>query len=115
MNHTPGPWHAAHLRIIGESPGIDIGAENGANIAIVYQDKFDRDTKECRSNARLIAAAPTLLRACRLAMAAMSHKTDCCTMRPTEEWREKGSVSFDECCCEISIVKAAIAKAEGKP
>ncbi len=60
--HTPGPWHAG--RVYPDrpnSPGCDIGANDGSNIAIVIHDKLDRDVNETTANARLIASAPDLL------------------------------------------------------
>ena len=45
--HTPGPWHTANT---GNHQGVVI-AENGANVAVVYDKK----------DAHLIAAAPSLL------------------------------------------------------
>ena len=65
MTHTPGPWHAStNFRTSGKAPGIDIGAANGANVALVHYDAaeyMDSDRGEVRANARLIAAAPEML------------------------------------------------------
>ena len=63
--HTPGPWHANdNLRSGGASPGVDIGAANGANIALVHFDVLDPSVeetyRETRANARLIALAPEM-------------------------------------------------------
>lgn len=63
--HTPGPWYAAGLRTQGNpsSNGCDIGAANGANVALAIHQSTDRDASETIANARLIAAAPDLLAA----------------------------------------------------
>lgn len=64
MKHTPGPWHAGSIRLNGHNPkmdGCDIGADNGANVALALHQQSDRDTPETVANAKLIAAAPELL------------------------------------------------------
>ena len=63
--HTPGPWHASAIRTHGidaSKNGCDIGAENGANVAIALHQPEDREQAETIANAKLIAAAPRLLR-----------------------------------------------------
>jgi hypothetical protein len=63
---TPGPWFASPLRTQGANPkmdGCDIGAENGANVAIVLHQAGDREPSETIANANLIAAVPDLLAA----------------------------------------------------
>lgn len=54
--HTPGPWYETGT---GNHQGLVISESTGANVAVVY-DKRD---------ARLIAAAPDLLRGCQAAIA----------------------------------------------
>jgi len=44
------------------------------------------------------------------ALPRLSHKAACGTVNPTEHWAEKGSWNFDNCNCEIAVVRAAIAK-----
>lgn len=67
QGHTPGPWRnariyngsaATHLLWIIDTPRGDIKIDFG----------FGRSNTEQESNARLIAAAPELLEACKLAM-----------------------------------------------
>jgi hypothetical protein len=63
--HTPGPWFDSTLRTHSADPannGIDIGAENGANVALVLYRSSEHTEAEARANARLVAAAPDLLR-----------------------------------------------------
>lgn len=62
--HTPTSWHASFLRTEGNHPGIDIGAENGANIALVHYAPDEMSLAEVRANARIVAAAPELFAAC---------------------------------------------------
>lgn len=52
--HTPGPWRAGYTKL------TDVVAENGALIATCHKLK---GLVELQANARLIAAAPTLLAA----------------------------------------------------
>ena len=55
--HTPGPWK------IGGT-GIFPSVMDAAGFAIVSTGMSKRHILECRSNARLIAAAPDLYEAC---------------------------------------------------
>jgi hypothetical protein len=82
--HTPGPWDASRWRVC---------AEPGGNIKVICDtanNKASR-TEENAANARLIAAAPDLLAACRSLLAQLEF----------------------ECGDLVSEAKAAIAKAEG--
>lgn len=61
MKHTPGPWTVgAHQKIISRGWSIRI-PEDGSAIAYVLGEK----NPELHANARLIAAAPELLEACK--------------------------------------------------
>lgn len=54
---TPGPWHANHCHV---------RTEDGRQVAMVNGYIADSgDTEVCFANARLIAAAPALLDACK--------------------------------------------------
>lgn len=55
---TPGPWHQSDHCFRANAPGSDIGASNGANIALVHHEPIDRDARETVANAALIANAP---------------------------------------------------------
>ena len=63
MKHTQGPWTVC---------GLNIGSENNKVVASCYKDSLDsvvvrpETDCECLANARLIAAAPALLEACKL-------------------------------------------------
>ena len=63
MSHTPGPWQAARA----PHGVMDIFNANGQDILTLY-----RDDEETQANARLIAAAPTMLDALHQAEACMS-------------------------------------------
>lgn len=64
MKHTPGPWHikyrvnifGAHERLVASSGGYVTNADDGEHIL------------ENEANARLIAEAPALLKACGAAL-----------------------------------------------
>lgn len=61
MKHTPGPWRFnAHGAIFG--PGGEPIQTCGE-----YAIRFGEGTEEAFANARLIAAAPDLLKACKMA------------------------------------------------
>jgi hypothetical protein len=59
-----------------------------------------------------IAAIAAKLQQCREALEAalprMTHRVQCYRCRPTEEWEQHGSASFDGCECEIRQVRAAL-------
>lgn len=68
MNHTPGPWEINLESLNDLQPGcISIDSRNHGALALVvwvvdgYPDS--KLSKTCQANARLIAAAPDLLKA----------------------------------------------------
>jgi hypothetical protein len=68
--HTPKPWKRD-----GDAVFVDVGSKptNGyRRIANVCTDGFGEVDPECVANGDLIAAAPELLAACKLAIAALS-------------------------------------------
>lgn len=89
--HTPGPW-----RIENDAPSYCINAGERRHVAMVscYTDGTPgNSSSENLANARLIAAAPDLLAAAKLAL------DDCCDLIQTGAG---------------NALEAAIAKAEGK-
>ena len=64
MNHTPGPWTTAFM---GHSKVHMIYGADGDDVASIYDFTRQRKRKEHLANARLIAAAPELLEALKLA------------------------------------------------
>lgn len=63
VKHTPGPWEMINLNVYHNYP-------TGQKVADCYVKKpFGvYDAGECEANARLIAAAPDLLEACKSAL-----------------------------------------------
>ena len=117
--HSKGPWGimydgpksdgepwVAHMEA---APGLTIGSPDHTE-SICRVSGYLRPVK---ANARLIAASPLLLEALKAALPRMSHKAECVSFNPTDEWMEEGSIAFGNCNCEISIVKAALLAAEG--
>lgn len=94
MNHTPGPWEAS----LGYTPTVKAGETLLCVPSARADDIGGRQLSELHANARLIAAAPDLLVACRAAKLAL---------RATSK-REKDYSG------ELDLLNAAIAKAEGK-
>ncbi len=93
--HTPGPWKITGGRFVGE--GQMIGAPSG-HICRVYAP----DNRDESANARLIAAAPELLAACK---AVIGHGYCANTSSvASQDYVSKKA---------IAKVRAAIAKAEG--
>ena len=91
--HTPGPWHASSTHL---GAAFDIGAEDGSSVALVH-GFLENGAKEFRANARLIAAAPDLLKAAKALLARW----------PTDQ--HEGSPLKDE----ADALRAAVLKAEG--
>ncbi len=56
--HTPGPWAVLHA-------SFEDSEENGAHVPVVSYAVAARDMNICAANARLIAAAPDMLKALR--------------------------------------------------
>lgn len=108
--HTPGPW-------VAEDPGYNTKSSLAGN-PILIQGPVDKESfgeelaslrlwsdhneqnEQQRANARLIAAAPELLEAAKLALAALQREIDI----TDNEFHP----------ATMRILKAAIAKAEGK-
>ena len=88
MTHTPGPWHKRNVTEIWGGPD--------KHIASTKNRSMDNGliSHEIDANARLIAAAPEMLEALKAARVV---------------------VEADGARATLSIIDAAIAKAEGKP
>jgi len=100
MTHTPGPWEATQEREFYQDhvQPYSIRTVRDDEEDIVYiarcMDSWDTDM---RANARLIAASPDLLEACKAAVAALTQpKTYPADIQAATKW-----------------LSAAIAKAEG--
>ena len=103
QQHTPGPWSASSddklnpERAYGITVPWNDGDERGTVVIaeITHADSAER----AKADARLIAAAPDLLAACRAALAC-----------PEMNWQEMDDVSR----AAVNAARAAIAKAEGR-
>jgi hypothetical protein len=74
VKHTPGPWHLdkehdGEYTMIGEPIAIVGGEETGESVRFTVGRTCDygpHGNDQTEANARLIAAAPELLEACRM-------------------------------------------------
>lgn len=101
--HTPGPWKV-------EDDGREVvvyAVEGSCRVASIELDNLD-DRSHALRDARLIAAAPDLLAACRLLLDSERSLGDLCAggCRPGINQHTQG--------CAVAVASAAIAKAEGK-
>lgn len=103
QGHTPGPWEVFAVMNIGEGQKKYIGGYIAGVRVDVCQIQFTSTiTKEERdANASLIAAAPELLEACRIALQGLEDYGH------NKEWE-------NNLIADIRTLQAAIAKAEGK-
>ena len=90
--HTPGPWAASSASSV---VGALVGASATYHVAAVMPQL---DKAEVEANARLIAAAPELLEACKAV---------------EEWWLREGKHEFLGAPAGIFMLRAAIQKAEG--
>ena len=93
--HTPGPWEV-------EENGADIFSNDGHYIAEAWYDGSLGAGIVTAANARLIAAAPDLLEACKFLYAEMKAYRWDTEGPPTQTYRSV-----------MRTAEAAIAKAEG--
>ena len=113
--HTPGPWsHDIHGVITG-------GPHLATSVCVTSQHKWERAeglgtwledqhrrelVLECRANARLIAAAPELLEACKQIVWKLSHNHD-----DGNGGTKPATITRNDATVRMAV--AAIAKAEG--
>lgn len=90
--HTPGPWYS--FQCLPPSIAWSINQSEKSVVASVSGSALHRPDKESEANARLIAAAPELLAACREAL----------------YWMGQESRGEENC---VNLLRVAIAKAEG--
>lgn len=104
--HTPGPWE--HVPASAHKHGMIRRAGHAHVLALVpFHTGAPSDAVD-DANARLIAAAPDLLKACRLAVA---------NEATADELRNSGMVDYVDIKALRAIAaaaRAAIAKAEGR-
>ena len=102
-SHTPGPWKAF---LLNDAAEVEYGPAIVADCraSVFYQGEgrlYEIGISECHANARLIAAAPDLLRAAQLALVAITKPPIGASSEYTLDSAE-------------SALKNAIAKAEGE-
>jgi hypothetical protein len=118
--HTPGPWHIYQGGNIGDDGFTIAPVGEGGYVAEFWPPiRSERKQPEMFANARLIAAAPDLLEACkRLAMERHTHRTDpnnehgclTCGQNFRSEVHYRVGESSDT---DLELARAAIAKAQG--
>ena len=96
--HTPGPWQVETERGI-----LDITAAGAGNIAMVSRSQLAGDSD---ANARLIAAAPSLLEACAALLECDTPTEDMGGDWGTSEWCEWVGQAIEK-------ARAVIAQAKG--
>jgi hypothetical protein len=94
MSHTPGEWEYHEYT-------VTCGERFICEMNEIWGDNNEWDPRQTEANARLIAAAPDLLKACQKAIAAY----DAAYVTPGATWSGK----------DVDEMKAAIAKATCKP
>ena len=114
--HTPGPW------TVHDSYGLCVSVDNHL---VAELDWNPRDGgplppyAENRANARLIAAAPDLLAACKAMLTNRITAANFCIARhPDQRFAASTPEYAADCRCEAELadmIEAAIAKAEAKP
>jgi hypothetical protein len=98
MGHTPGPWRASE-GWPSDLWHVDMPGRKWSLLVARHDEDFDMPVEEVQANARLIAAAPDLLRGCQAAAAYL--------IDPASEHKiNRGEAA--------RIILAAIAKAEGR-
>jgi hypothetical protein len=116
--HTPGPWFAADLRTQGANrkmDGCDIGAANGANVALALHQASDRESNETIANARLIAAGPELLAAAQLYIDTIEAVENRCMAVDGPVTPTHKEITDDELRAVYIAARDAIAKATRSP
>lgn len=109
--HTPGTWVAEGADVFGDHNIILRDGEDRRAVAAVVSNM--RDPSEVAANARLIAAAPDLLEAAKIALSLIDggriYEQQCCG--GGAECGCRGSTYADEA---VHFLRAAIARATGE-
>ena len=106
--HTPGPWTLDKGRMV-------LGPCWTGELKAICERVRGGSPQQVDANARLIAAAPELLQACKAVLIRLDYCTQAITdLRETADWTPNvQDIAFDECnTTAISFATAAIAKAE---
>ena len=99
--HTPGPWKFRELEC-EDSRGMGYVSGGPNNVDLFHTGAMELWASENRANARLIAAAPDLYAACKIAATAEIFGVD-------------GIIDLGVLEIVIDAAKAAIAKTESAP
>ena len=99
--HTPGPWQMSGVRSRQEIHGHMVGPDSFGVACVAYSDRTTADHLASLADARLIAAAPELLEALREALPEIRRLN-----------AAAGVTVFNPAA--TSMIRAAIAKAEGR-
>jgi hypothetical protein len=109
--HTPGPWVFSAIdstegflvveKARPKSLVATVCKRNGCGWACPHEEPW--------ANARLIAAAPDLLEACKAAERSPHHPA--C---PIATGKGQTTITHDDCTCHVGKARVAIAKAEGQ-
>lgn len=94
MSYTKGPWEK---KVFGDS--FAVFHERGERVAYCYGAYASNTREEAEANARLIAAAPELLEACKEFLE---------SFEPYEEDSDKDTRRL------LATMRAVVAKAEGR-
>ena len=113
--HTAGPWndekrpqsYGAIIHQIAVRKPTQGGAYYNQVIA-----RLETDDAETQANARLIAASPELLEACKLALKVF--KGWSIDANPDHDLKPGDSAEYDAANIMIETMQAAISKAEGR-
>lgn len=101
--HTPGPWELKGERVDGKCIFVENDHDGWHRLAVEV-DSDDCDTATAWANARLIAAAPELLEACRAALPLISAEAD--------RRRDSGVPGYETEMDDLAgVLRAALAKA----
>lgn len=107
LKHTPGPWHF-HKKESEAAFRIDAKGDEWQELATVYQvPPYTHLMEQGEANARLIAAAPEMLDALKLARAHVQWRVSC-------EFNAGAPPTGTKAHAALVALDAAIAKAEGE-
>lgn len=99
MTHTPGPWQVSGGRSRIDAYGHTVGPDGFGIACVFYSDQTTAEHIASLADARLIAAAPDLLKA----LNALERQVLQNNIRG-DEWMDEA----------LELTRAAIAKAEGR-
>ena len=102
MKHTPGPWCIGDSNLPVSQFAVMQSEPTGKHSTILRMAIGEPKHGEVMANARLIAAAPDLLAACKRLLVEV-------------EWEAlRADIVTDEARADIALAKEAIAKATGE-